>query len=375
MYHEQTTFFFSQVAHASNNRALGHKIDQSRSRSSGSGGSTSSVDNTDSAGSLVPSCTDWMVPEVLPTLSTVLLLVIGMAGLLGYVFSLGYIKVRFTMKHCYSIGGVRRGVYRLASKSHGFYTTAVRSDSIKYDVEEPANLVVNVAFKNIADATDFVNGLQAWDDLHPGMVGDPEIKTGSGFLRVQNAILARHYCAGGSGSPDVPASARSVETFTTTELLADWDTKIHQNISPRKLIAGCGLQMCLIKNKRLCNKFERDDKNNFLGMSPSFHKQYDGHGAGASPNVLISTEKIHEEQVEVATEDGGTEMRTRVDLRVQFMSQEAFDGCDGVLKDGSYKINPLDPTIWVTAVHVLDPERFKYYVEFKAAQTLKMWDV
>lgn len=54
------------------------------------------------------------------------------------------------------------------------------------------------------------------------------------------------------------------------------------------------------------------------------------------------------------------------------MSQEAFDGCDGVLKDESYKMNPSDPTVWTTFVFV--PERSEYYVGVKASQTFKMWE-
>ena len=292
-----------------------------------------------------------------------------------YLPCTGHVKVRVTITNCLYIKGCRRDVYRLATRSHGFYTTTVASDSIKYDSDDPRNLVVNIAFAKVSEAIDFIEGLQAWEDLHPGMVGAPEITNAYGLLRIRNVIMTRHYNAEGSNSPEASASARSIETDTTIELLADWDTKNHQNISPKKLIGGCGLQMCHIKDKRLCNVHEKDDKNNFFGMSPSLHKQFDGHGHGAIPTVSISIEEVYNGQVDVETEDGGTELRTRVDLRVKFMSQEAFDGCDGVLKDGSYKVDENDPTVWITYVYVLDPARFEYYVGFKAAQTLAMWDV
>ncbi|CAM9905711.1 unnamed protein product [Ectocarpus sp. 4 AP-2014] len=318
---------------------------------------------------------NWMVPEFLSTLSTVLLSVIAMAGVLGYVGSLGHYKVDITITNCRSITGFRRDVYHLAAKNHGFYTTTEKHDSMKYDGEQPNNLVVKIAFAKHSEAIDFVIALQGWNEVHPDIVGETEVETRFGFLRTGDIIFPRHYRAASSDSPEAPSSARSVETATTVELPADWDTKNYQNISPLKLIGGCGLQMCHIKDKRLCKHYERNDKNNFLGMSPSLHKQYDGHGPVVIPNVLITIEKIHNGQVEVATEDGGTELRTRVDLRVQFMSQEAFDGCDGVLKDGSLQIDQHDPTIWVTYVFVLDFDRFKYYVEFKAVQTSAQWAV
>ncbi|CAN0169302.1 unnamed protein product, partial [Ectocarpus sp. 4 AP-2014] len=219
-----------------------------------------------------------MVPEFSPTLSSVLLFVTGMAVVLGYVASFGHFKVRLTIKNCRLIKGFRRDVYRLAAKNHGFYTTTVKSNSIKYDGEEPHNLVANIAFAKHPEAVDFIEGLYAWNDLHPGMVGAPELTTESGFLRAGNTIISAHYSAASSASPEAPSSERSVETATTIERLADWDTKNHQNISPLKLVGGCGLQMCHIKDRRVCNSHEKDDKNNVFGMSPSLHKQYDGHG-------------------------------------------------------------------------------------------------
>ncbi|CAM9453612.1 unnamed protein product [Ectocarpus sp. 8 AP-2014] len=306
-----------------------------------------------------------------------------MAGVLGYFASFGEqkqagvqpwtgpIKVRITITSCGSIKGCRRDVYRLASIHHGFYTTTVKTDSIKHDDQEPRNLVVNIAFAKHAEAVDFVNGLQAWNDLHANMVGAPKL-TAHGALDLNNTIYASEYCAEGSDSPEAPASARSVETGTTVELSADWDTKTHQNISPFKLVGGCGLQMCHINDKRFCNKHEAHDKNNFFGMSPSLHKQFDGHGVGSVPTIAITVEKIYDEQELVATEDSGTELRTKVDVRVTFMSKEAFDGCDGVLKDGSTMVDG-QPTAWITTVWVLDSARFKYYVEEKASRTTAKW--
>lgn len=190
----------------------------------------------------------------------------------------------------------------------------MKSNSIKYDGDEAHGLVVNIAFGRHSEAFDFIKGLQSWNDLHPGMVGAPEITNEYGLLRMDNGILSSHYRAESSDSPDSPASARSVETATTVSLPADWDTKTFQNICPVKLIGGCGLQMCHITDKRFCTGPAGASKNNFFTMSPSFHKQFDGHGFGATPNALITIEKMHNAQVEVATEDGGTELRTREDL-------------------------------------------------------------
>lgn len=282
----------------------------------------------------------------------------------------GHFRLELTITNCRAIKGCRRNVYRLAQKNHGFYTTSVNSDSIKYSGDD---LVVSVAFMAHGNRIDFFGGLQFWNDQYPGMVGDPVMTSGWGFLGYDKAILCTHYIAEGSSSPEAPGSARSVETQTTVVLLADWDTKHYQNISPLKLVAGCGLQMCHIKDNRHCKNLESVDKNNFFAMSPSLHKQYDGHGPGSTPSVNITTLSTHNEQVEVETEDGGTEYRTRVELMVKFFSLEAFDGCDGVLKDGSYMLNKDDPTVWVTSVLVLHPESFNEYVEFKSEQTLKMW--
>lgn len=284
----------------------------------------------------------------------------------------GHFKLHITVTNCRNIKGCRRNVYRLAGANQGFYTTSVKSDSIKYSGDD---LVVSVAFTTHRDRVNFIEGLQTWNDMHPGMIGDPIMKSGWGFLGYDKTILSGHYRAEGSSSPEAPLSARSVETVTTVILAADWDTKNYQNISPLKLVAGCGLQMCHIKDNRQCTKKESNDKNNFFAMSPSLHKQYDGHGPRSTPNLDITILEIHNEQVELQTENGGTEFRTRVDLEVKFLSLEAFDGCDGVLKDGSYQKDENDPTVWVTWVHVLDAVAFSNYVEFKSAQTLKMWEV
>ena len=282
-----------------------------------------------------------------------------------------HFKLQFTLKNARNIKGCRRSVYRLAGVNEGFYLTSVKSESIKYSGDD---LVVSIAFRTHHNLVKFFDDLRPWNELHPGILADTGMTSGWGFLPFQQAILHTDYDAEGSSSPEAPASSRSVETDTTVILAADWDTKTHQSISPMKLLAGCGFQLCHIKDVKYCTKAETKDKNNKLAMSPSLHKQYDGHGPGAIPSMDITIYRTHNERVPVPTEGGDTELRTRVDLTVKFLSLEAFHGCDGVLKDGSYQLNDDDPTIWVTWVHVLDPVSFNNYIAFKSGQTLSLWD-
>lgn len=142
----------------------------------------------------------------------------------------------------------------------------------------------------------------------------------------------------------------------------------HQCIERTDLVRSIPFQMAHIKDKAACVRGEGTDENNFLALSPTMHKLFDGGGyrdgrpIGPPPMVFIS--------VRDCGYACGSESRFPVLLSVQCVNPGTFDLVRSLM-EGHIKRECTRCLTFFCDVRVTRFENFQRYVRWKFKRTMR----
>ncbi|CAM9925887.1 unnamed protein product [Ectocarpus sp. 8 AP-2014] len=261
------------------------------------------------------------------------------------------------------VSGVRRQVYRMASRHCGRYTnTENPSESIGY-VEE--DLVINIAFPSEDQVTAFGDFLQELGGEDSPICGKFELLEDNRQYHISDKIWFKDYKQGDSDSPP-----RTFSSASDSSVLNPGDpTALYQSVEN----PGVVKQSCHMYGKK---KPKRDDLpnhvsnlNNRVCLSPTLHVLYDGYERGMSPVVRVKPVTIHAEPVH-ACSGGVSETRYKVDVLIEFLDLPSREMYNGGFKSGYVQ---RTPTQFLTSMLVLNPEEFSKFMMWKYNDTTDKW--
>ena len=146
----------------------------------------------------------------------------------------------------------------------------------------------------------------------------------------------------------------------------------NQSLEPVSLAIAVAFEMAHIKDRCVCTSDEKKDRNNFLALSPSLHKMFDGNQR-VVPTVLISIDAVCsvDPRTEVG-EDGRKENLCKVRLRVRYFSEEVARFSPIQFKDQTPA--GRDGMEHLVEVEVTDHKAFEEYITWKMNNTKKRWE-
>ena len=285
---------------------------------------------------------------------------------LFYVLPTGA-KTDIAIVNAFNTVGSRKFVIHIAADFHAQYISDNKSDSIWYDGND---LRIRLLFHEITNAASFINALQDLQ-IRAGLEeADSIVKHVSAIetvrcdVRVVRMVFRSDYSSADTGSPSV--SSRSREEYVDNNISPSSDVATFQSIEKPMALRGSFCQKCHIKDKALCLPDERNDANNFLGLTPTSHLQFDGLASGV-PKIRLKVMSVDTKSQKMwSTERTVFQLRFRVDILVEFVDDDALQGGGMIFKDGSTRLPGLKVQ---TFVHVLDTDAFCRYMEWKYNRT------
>ena len=266
--------------------------------------------------------------------------------------------------------GNRKVVFEHAGGT-AFYTTPNKADSIKYIDQD---LHIRVAFTNTANAGLFINKLGELDPLAGRPIVDVvETCEYPHPLNMHNMIYEMHYgCFETTGSPG--GSRDSLASTGGYMMPNEMKRSIlaHQRLEPEMLMEAVPFEMAHIKDRCFCTPDEKKDRNNFLALSPTLHKMFDGSQRGI-PTLLVSIESVDRLNPREQTgEDGRKEKLYTVQLCVQYHNKRAADASPVRFKDKT--LGGQSGMEHLVEVEVTDHKAFEEYITWKMNDTKNKWD-
>lgn len=277
-------------------------------------------------------------------------------------------SVRARVENSGQVKSLRRHVFREAELKHAFYMA--EEEGIQ---REGMDLVVNVVFASRGEAYTFESALTEACILCriPRTSRKVKVKSFSGTLRVDEdgdpaRVFRDDYDESKTDSPD--GSASQVESSqVASNFSASREIVRYQSIESPEYVSWGGAEKChLVPQSELETQEEKDDEDNMLSMSPSYHKLLDGK-KNLVPPVRIS---VVDEQASAEMPDAPPG-RHLVSLQVEFREAWVADVWAKFLKDGTRQISDK---AFITWVFVEYPDDFKNNIRIKYDETSGRWE-
>lgn len=277
-------------------------------------------------------------------------------------------SVRARVENSGQVKSLRKHVFRELELKHAFYIAG--EEGVQ---REGMDLVVNVVFASQEKAFTFESALTEACILCriPRTSRKVKVNSFSGTLRVDEdgdpvRVFRDDYDESQTDSPD--GSASQVESSqVASNFSASSEIVRYQSIENPEYVSGGEAEKChLISKCELETQEEKDDEDNMISLSASFHKLLDGK-KNLVPKMRIS----------VVDEQASTEMpdapvgRQLVSLRVEFIAAWVADVWSKFLKNGTRQVSDR---AFITWVFVEDPEDFKNNIRIKYDATTERWE-
>ncbi|CAM9810254.1 unnamed protein product [Ectocarpus sp. 8 AP-2014] len=267
--------------------------------------------------------------------------------------------------------GFRRQVFKEAEGC-----SAMTNNIVSCIRSVDGGLVVTVAFESTTDAGRFIYNLRTlceYRDLE--MKNVERTKYERSDLDVY--IGVKHYVSGQTGSPpgsrDYALSRSNEESLPLGQSdVTKLDSKSEQAVfqALEKPPKYNQMDSAHIMSSSECKDTPiDDDTSNRFAMTTGLHRAYDGTSDRHPPWVRIGVEFIEADGLAF---DGQLDMRYCAHLVIDFPSKAhadeamtSFDWKDGTVIDADGKVR--------TKVYVVNSEIFRHAIEWKFAETTKVW--
>ncbi|CAM9361564.1 unnamed protein product [Scytosiphon promiscuus] len=277
--------------------------------------------------------------------------------------------VEFFIDGCSSVQGCRLAVYKEAAKHGARLITARIDDAIS---SQNGGLLIKLGFQDDSVRGHFVYAVNQWCEFHN--------LTMSRLVFVDDAGLGRSvqvddYIENDTKSP--PGAQSRSRSRGSEESLRSYATEI---VDPKsELCVYQAVEVPDFNQKDSCHMLSHSeckgtpadtDISNRMACSTRFHRALDGTSERFPPWLRIAVKNVDVNPVQCQGMGGKVHYRFRVDLLIDFMTDEhrkdhRFDWKDGTRDDGE---GPVE-----TFVHVKDYVMFSNGVEWKYADTTKRW--
>lgn len=279
--------------------------------------------------------------------------------------------VEFLIEGSSSVQGCRLSVFKEAEKRGARLITSDIEDAIS---SQNGGLMIKVGFQDDSARGLFLDAVRHWSEFHDLTIGQLNL--------FDNVALGRSISVNDYKQDDTtsPPGARkrsrsrsSEETFRTfvTEIVDLKDEQcIYQSVEEPTF--GNAMDSCHLLAHSECKGTPVDsDPSNRLAGSTGLHRAFDGTSDRFPPWLRFSVVAVDPTPVECIGKNGRVHYRFRVDLAIDFMTEEyrenhRFCWKEGTTDDGK---NPV-----LTHVHVKDYVLFQNGVEWKHEKTTKIWD-
>lgn len=278
--------------------------------------------------------------------------------------------VEVRIANCFSVTGCRLAVYAEAERRSA--KRVAGKDAIS---SVDGDLVINLAFREESLRGEFMHMTRTWCEMHRLEILHYELVDG---VVLGSNVKCSDYVPDETTSPQGALNSRSVAS--SEEYLRSDATEI---VDPKSEL--CRFQSveapsfsqkdsCHLVSHSVCRNDSRDtDPSNRLACTTGLHRALDGTGAAFPAWVRINFVGASTDPIDCWSGSGELVSRFRVDLEIDFRTTEQRKAHGFFWRDGTVD-DYADGGPVKTFVHVKDPDMFERCVNWKAAQTTRVWE-
>lgn len=289
----------------------------------------------------------------------------------GAAISHKHFLVKARIAGCKKLLGIRPAVYMMAQKHCGRYNES-KEKTIFY-VGDDLEIAVAFGMDRQADAERFRNMLDLWHLETPllGLQGRITVEVEMPVVELTNIILVflSDYNAEDSDSPMVSLAnfkaAPASDSSIASEISVNNPLVSFQSLEKVECFGVLNAYKMHLKDKANSKKLAGNENNILLG-SWQCHQYLDGlHTADGLPQMAVGFLSADD-----CAKTVGGQKRYRIDVTIEFRSDQAEEQMVGNLKDGSFK---QEERKWKSFVHVQDKTTFIECLQWKYVKTKGEW--
>lgn len=279
--------------------------------------------------------------------------------------------VEFFIEGCASVQGCRLAVYKEAQKFGARLITTRVEDAIS---SQNGGLMIKLGFQDDSTLGQFLHEVGTWCEFHNLTMVPPTFVDDA---KVGRKVSVADYKETDTNSPPGARarsrsrdSEESLRTYVTEIVDRKDEQCVFQSLeNPERYNA---MDSCHLLSHSECKGTLADsDASNRVAASTGFHRAFDGTSERYPPWVRIEVVSVDQTPVHCEGKGGRAHHRFRVNLAIDFMTDDHRESHRFCWKDGTTddKKNPVS-----TFVYVEDYVMFCNGVEWKHKDTTKIWN-